>query len=316
MVSQQVIEALGHAASGSMGTALSTATLAPLDMVNMRLKVQHQADNDEEKYDGIIDAFRSIIRTDGVSALYRGASTDIAKSVIDSFLFFGFYNYFRQRNRNPRVWQELAYGAVAGACAKACTTPLSNIVARKQTAESDMSFGEIVAEIKKRDGIAGFWSGYSATLVLTLNPSLTFLINRRLASKIIEALQDEDIPVAWVAFLLAASSKAAATAITFPFQTAKAHLQLHDEPEEKTKTPKGASLCRRSVDVFNRTIFGVVLAMIARDGLGAMYNGLQGEMLKGFFSHGITMSTKGLMHRLVVRLWLAFQARRSLKLSK
>ncbi|CEJ81356.1 hypothetical protein VHEMI01487 [[Torrubiella] hemipterigena] len=311
MVSQQVIQALGHAASGSLGTGISTAVLAPLDLVNMRLKVQRQQDGGDH-YDGIIDAFRKIIKNEGMGALYRGASTDIAKSLIDSFLFFGFYNYFRQRNRHPKIWQELAYGAVAGACAKACTTPLANVVARKQTSETDKSMAHTLREIRAEGGIAALWSGYSATLVLTLNPSLTFLINRRLADKIVAALEEEDIPVAWIAFLLAATSKAIATAATYPFQAAKAHLQLHDQPEEDEKNGKKKQdgLYVRLVRLFRGSIFGLVVALVAKDGFRALYDGMQGEILKGFVSHGLTMAAKGFTHRLMVKAWLAAKSKR------
>lgn len=313
MVSQQLIQTLGHAASGSIGTGISTAVLAPLDLVNTRLKVQRQQD-DGDHYDGILDAFRKIIKTEGVGALYRGASTDIAKSLIDSFLFFGFYNYFRQRNRRPKVWQELAYGAVAGACAKACTTPLSNVVARKQTSDTDMSITQTLREIRSERGFAALWSGYSATLVLTLNPSLTFLINRRLADKIVTALEEEDIPIAWIAFLLAATSKAIATAATYPFQAAKAHLQLQDQPEEDEKTSgkkkKKKGLYARMMELFNGSIFGLIVAMVARDGLRAMYDGMQGEILKGFVSHGLTMAAKGFTHRVMAKAWLASRSKR------
>ncbi|ATY58724.1 peroxisomal adenine nucleotide transporter 1 [Cordyceps militaris] len=328
MASSQVLEALGHAISGSFGTATSTAVLAPLDLVTTRLKIQRQLD-DQSQYSGVVDAFRSILREEGAGTFYSGLGTDVSKSIIDSFLFFGFYNFLRQRSgKGPGVLQEVAFGMMAGAASKACTAPLSNVVARRQMTPSDdemRSVTETLRDMRRDGGIKALWAGYSATLVLTLNPSITMLLNRRLAERVIPMLEEEmDVPVAWVAFLLAALSKSAATALTYPFQTAKTMLQMpnagldedEDEDEERKKRrSKRRSVWARIVAAFDRTIFGMILRLMKTEGLGALYDGMEGELLKGFFSHGLTMLTKGFFHRLVIRMWIMSHARRPLKSS-
>ncbi|KAF4984384.1 hypothetical protein FZEAL_428 [Fusarium zealandicum] len=318
MSSTQALNALGHAVSGSVGTAISTASLYPLDLITTRLKAQHKTSDSTSDstgdYNGVIAAFKGITANEGgIGALYNGLGTDVAKSVIDSFLFFGFYNYLRRRDRKPKILEELLIGAVAGACARAFTTPISNVVTRKQMLGSDQSLKEILAEIRQEGGLLGLWSGYSATLVLTLNPSITFFVNRRLAARIIPALEEEDVPVAWIAFLIAATSKAAATAMSYPFQTGKTRLQMASgsidlgemdgEKGEQAAVSKPKRILRRMVEFLDQTIFGVVLRIIKTEGLQALYAGLQGELLKSFFSHGLTMLTKGVIHRLVIRLW-------------
>ncbi|CAM1502814.1 Fc.00g075900.m01.CDS01 [Cosmosporella sp. VM-42] len=318
MPSTQALNALGHAISGSVGTAISTASLYPLDLVTTRLKAQHQLKG-KPHYDGIISAFKGIVSQEGgIRALYSGLGEDVGKSVVDSFLFFGFYNYLRRRDRKPKILEELVIGAIAGACAKAVTTPMSNIVARKQMSSGNETIGEMLSLIRKQSGTLGLWAGYSATLVLTLNPSMTFFVNRRLAARIIPALEEEDIPVAWIAFLIAASSKATATAITYPFQTGKTRLQMasRSKPEKTVEEGKGAKednslekqqkhkdLLKKIAEFLNKTIFGVILRIIKKEGLPALYAGIRGELLKSFFSHGLTMFSKGILHRLVIRIW-------------
>jgi adenine nucleotide transporter 17 len=315
MPSGPALAALGHAVSGSGGTAISTAVLYPLDLVTTRLKAQQQLDA-SERYDGLTDAFRAIItREGGASALYAGLGPDVVKSVTDSFLFFGFYNYLLGRMKagsKTHVAQDLAIGALAGACSKAVTTPISNVVARMQTSSGSETLREMLVDIKNHSGLVGLWSGYSATLVLTMNPSITFLLNRRLARRIIPALEEEDIPIAWVAFLLAALSKAIATAVTYPFQTGKTRLQMADQPGEGKRPAKdndrpveqgGRARLRWLLHVMDTMIFGVIFRIITQEGIKSLYAGLQGELLKSFFSHGLTMLSKGLLHRLVIRLW-------------
>ena len=324
MSSNIALDAFGHAVSGSAGTAFSTATLYPLDLITTRLKLQRL--DGQNKYDGTLDAFKKIIKEDGgVAALYSGLGSDVAKSIVDSFLFFGIYNYMRQHSpKSPTVLRELLMGAIAGASARFFTTPISTAVTRTQVSSSEKGLLRMLAIIKNEGGILGLWSGYSATLVLTLNPSLTFLLNRRLTARIIPALEDDDVPVAWIAFLLAAMSKAVATGLTYPFQTGKTKLQVAQKSEkgdtsgelEKGYTPPDQQPHQQNIvpvsalaEGLKQSIFGVIWRIISSEGFLALYGGMQGELLKGFISHGLTMLTKGMIHRFILRLWQLFAPR-------
>lgn len=317
MSSNAALDALGHAVSGSIGTAISTAAVFPLDLVTTRLKAQRRL-NSAEHYDGVIDGLRAIFsRHGGIAALYNGLGPDVGKSVVDSFLFFGFYTYLRQKSRHSNVLRELATGALAGACSRAITTPISNVVTRMQMQPDTASLSQALADIRKEGGNSALWSGYSATLILTMNPSITFFVNRRLARRIIPALEEEDIPVAWIAFLLAAFSKSAATVLTYPFQTGRTRLQMPNnadstepangdkgETTEHKKKNVSKSLLTWLIEALDKTVFGIIIRIINSEGPRALYDGLQGELLKGFLSHGLTMVTKGFLHRLVIRLWI------------
>ncbi|KAF4584274.1 peroxisomal adenine nucleotide transporter 1 [Ophiocordyceps camponoti-floridani] len=305
------IKALGHALSGSAGTAFATAAVFPLDLVTTRLKAQSalrepSAAAPPHRYRGIIDALVTTYHEEGgFAALYRGLGPDVAKSVIDSFLFFGLYSYLRGRNRHPSVAHELVMGAFAGACTRALTTPISTLVTRMQmTARSDESLRQMLAAVVREDsGILSLWSGYSATAFLALNPSITFFVNRRLAKRILPALEEEDIPVAWVAFLLAALSKATATALTYPFQTARLRLQTSTGQTDKislaksnadreTRRPQISHLFMLSRHLLGNSVLGVLFRIIRKEGRRALYDGLQGELFKGFLNHGLTMLMK------------------------
>jgi solute carrier family 25 (peroxisomal adenine nucleotide transporter), member 17 len=326
-----------------VGTAISTGALYPLDLVTTRLKAQGRGQlggagtGAIAHYDGVIDGLKAIVRDEGgVGALYRGLGTDVGKSVIDSFLFFGFYNYLRRKHassgggggggsgRRARALQELALGAMAGGCTRALTTPIANVVARKQTSSSNdnKSLVAMLKDIYDESGLAGLWSGYSATLVLTMNPSITFFVDRRLAKRIIPALEEEDVPVAYIAFLLAAFSKAVATAVTYPFQAAKTRLQVTSSPSREASSSEKSlgsqapptTIAAKLARLLDATIFGVLIRIIKEEGIRALYSGVRGELLKSFFSHGLTMFIKGVFHRLIVRLWLLHGARLSARL--
>ncbi|KAG9569513.1 hypothetical protein KCU86_g17340, partial [Aureobasidium melanogenum] len=146
------LPALGHAVAGSAGTALSHIILYPLDLVITRLQVQQQLkqpgeapsaarEADDAEYTSLADAAQKIYTHEGgLQAFWNGCAADTAKSIIDSFLFFLAYTAFRQRQQKKLgtkslpVFNELSVGIAAGALSKFVTTPIQQIVTRKQTA--------------------------------------------------------------------------------------------------------------------------------------------------------------------------------------
>ena len=84
------------------------------------------------------------------------------------------------------VLDEIGVGMLAGAFANLWTMPVQNIVTRKQTAAMASSRGptsSISPKLSAKDlhcrlgTRKAFWSGYSASLVLTLNLAITFLLH-------------------------------------------------------------------------------------------------------------------------------------------
>ena len=238
---------------------------------------------------------------------------------------------------------------VAGAFAKLLTTPVQNIVTRKQTAALKTNGGEeregeevaeiqsmkpvvsshlnrkrtpsmtqIARTIKKEKGLAGFWSGYSASLVLTLNPALTFLLHSLLsriflrANRARSAGSDAKATLSpQLTFLVAALSKAVASSVTYPVGLAKARAQAGSAVQESPKfeSPYASyegwherSEHGRIVLPLSRVLQSVV-GIAQAEGPGALYSGLGGEVLKGFLGHGLTMLLKQRVHIGVVQLW-------------
>ncbi|KAK7737057.1 hypothetical protein SLS53_006815 [Cytospora paraplurivora] len=362
MPAEDFLPAIGHAISGATGTAISTAAAYPLDLVNTRLKVQRQLSRDgalppSDRYRGIADALARIYGEEGgLPALYAGLGPDVVKGVADSFLFFLFYAWFRARLRSRGsggggqlpAWEELLVGAVAGACARLFTTPIGNVVTRKQTASlmataagdgptrqqgqeqgqeqqqqraasRDLSVGEILRVIRAEKGLLGLWAGYSATLVLTLNPSITFYLQDALGKALVGRRGQEGGSGGGggggATFLAAAVSKVIATALTYPFQIAKARSQVSAAPgsstspgpgeegeevstsegeKDRSVTEHGAgrsggetkALPQRLHSLAEETIFATVFRIGKTEGIPALYDGLSGELLKAFLSHG------------------------------
>lgn len=163
------------------------------------------------------------------------------------------------------------------------------------------SLRSIASQIRAEKGVQGFWSGYSASLVLTLNPSLTFFFFDALKRTLPHNHRQSPSPQA--TFLLAAISKAMASTITYPFSLAKSRLQSSSglDQREGTSTVKLEDIPAPKKTPSN--VFTVILRIAQTEGFSALYEGLGGEVLKGFFSHGITMIVKEAAHKLVIQLY-------------
>lgn len=247
----------------------------------------------------------------------------------DSFLFFLSYSFLRDRRLAARgnakslpALEELGVGFVAGSLTKLATTPIANIVTRKQAAAllaakdsnnnennenaaiTVPSARQIVQDIMQEKGITGFWSGYSASLVLTLNPSITFFLFETLKKTLLPRHRRDNPPPS-LTFLLSALSKSCASSITYPFSLAKARLQAgakredHDEQEViggDVASEKGRIAARA-------TVLSTVLTVAQTEGVAALYEGLQVELVRAFFSHGMTMVVKQVIQRFLVKAY-------------
>jgi len=256
-------------------------------------------------------------------------------------LFFLAYTAFRQRQQKKLgtktlpVFHELSVGIAAGALSKFITTPIQQIVTRKQTAAlvaardktsslppgmaSKLSIKDIFLQIRSERGLKGFWAGYSASLILTLNPALTFLLQNLLKRTMLPRSQ-RDKPGPKALFLIAAMSKATASTVTYPFSLAKTRAQVSRPMAEETqrKSPSylekpdlssDSKITARSKKVL-RLVFWQQLQQLAifrslaniynTEGVKGMYSGLDAEVIKGFLGHGLSMVLKERIHVLII----------------
>ncbi|KPV78430.1 uncharacterized protein RHOBADRAFT_40977 [Rhodotorula graminis WP1] len=209
--------------------------------------------------------------------------------------------------------EELAIGCLAGVVAKGAVSPLSMITVRAQTSserrqdvvggkegdkrpvedsdsdDDEGGFGKapsalaLAKEIYNESGIAGFWSGFSSTVILTINPAITFYAFATLKRALIPAKHREH-PTPTQTFICGALASAVASGVTYPLILAKTRLQF--------KSPTGRALYRSQVDVFRKTV--------RKQGLKGLYQGVESQLLKGFLSEGVKLVVKDRIELLIV----------------
>ncbi|GAA5908315.1 uncharacterized protein JCM6883_004344 [Sporobolomyces salmoneus] len=211
--------------------------------------------------------------------------------------------------------EELLIGCVAGIVAKGFVSPLSMIAVRQQTSseprqeviggkqgdkrpvekgdgsssDEDDEYGsppsaiKIAKEIYESQGLKGFWSGFQSTVVLTVNPAITFYAFAALKRALIPAKHREH-PTPLQTFFCGAFASSLASLITYPLILAKTRLQF--------KSPTGRALYASPFDVFRRAY--------KRHGFAGLYAGVEGQLLKGFVNEGLKLLIKERLELMIV----------------
>ncbi|KAF6843685.1 hypothetical protein CMUS01_01877 [Colletotrichum musicola] len=297
----------GKAVAGATGAVLSNALVYPLDIdlfsqsvktrlqvqVNPRLSTSDPNPTSEPHYTSTWDAISKITAEDGVKGLYAGMSGSLLGVASTNFAYFYWYSvvrtlYLRSTRTTvaPSTLVELSLGAIAGAVAQLCTIPVAVITTRQQTQRKSerKGFVDTAREvIDGDDGVFGLWRGLKASLVLVVNPAITYGAYERLKES---CFPGKNSLKPWEAFLLGAASKALATLATQPLIVAKVGLQSRPPPE-------------RNGQPF--TSFVEVMRFITeREGVLGLFKGIAPQILKGFLVQGILMMTKERMELLFV----------------
>ena len=170
--------------------------ITDLSSVKTRLQVQVKAKPTDSKpqtaehYEGAIHAIQCIVRDEGISGLYSGMAGSLIGVASTNFAYFYWYSVVRSLHAarsapgsKPGTLAELSLGAVAGALAQLFTIPIAVVTTRQQTQPKGEKKGMIETArevINSDDGWTGLWRGMKASLVLVINPSITYGAYQRL----------------------------------------------------------------------------------------------------------------------------------------
>ena len=166
--------------------------------VKTRLQVQEKRKlpdtgsltDDPTHYTSTLDAITKIIAQEGVTGLYSGINGSLIGVASTNFAYFYWYSIVRTLYTSsqkvpapPSTVVELSLGAVAGAIAQVFTIPVSVITTQQQTQGKGEKKGLIETGkevVNSEDGWTGLWRGLKASLVLVVNPAITYGAYQRL----------------------------------------------------------------------------------------------------------------------------------------
>ena len=163
--------------------------------VKTRIQVQVKStdgtiDPSTPHYTSTWDAISKIVAAEGLQGLYAGMNGSLLGVASTNFAYFYWYTVVRtlytkwsKSTAAPSTAVELSLGALAGAIAQAFTIPVAVVTTRQQTADKADRKGlmETAREVVEGpDGVTGLWRGLKASLVLVVNPAITYGAYERL----------------------------------------------------------------------------------------------------------------------------------------
>ncbi|KAJ3177654.1 ADP/ATP carrier protein [Geranomyces variabilis] len=304
----------GNASAGALGALSANLAVFPLDVIKTRLQVQTKelkSLSPDQHYDSAVDAFLKILKTEGVWGLYSGLGAGLFGTVASAFSYFYFYSYVRgsYQKKVPgpiSTGMELILGAISGAMSQICTLPVAVVTTRQQTSAKDekLSFIGTMTKIIHDEGAAGLWRGLQASLVLCVNPAITYGMFERLKTiwlaRLHRAGDTSGRLSAGQTFIIGALSKALATVVTYPYIMAKVKMQWKPPKHVATLSQKDrdAVTYKSSIDILQK--------VLAKEGVTGWYNGLQPQIIKAVLCQAILFVCKDQFAAWTVMLFALF----------
>ncbi|KAL4064472.1 mitochondrial carrier [Scleroderma citrinum] len=357
----------GAALGGALGACFSNAVVYPLDVAKTRIQATSPASKGKRKDDmTMLSVLQDILKQEGIVGWYSGFAATMLNTFSTQYAYFFFYSFIRTAytkrlaSKLPKgskppplsTVAELALGAIAGALSQIFTIPVSVIATRQQIGrslrqskaqkqrtkvkedeeENDNSFLTIAHEIIREDGITGLWRGLKPSMVLTVNPAITYGVYERLKSILLlararAAAGEKMTP--WMSFVLGAFSKTLATIVTYPYIMAKVRIQArtsdpdvdaeaadrtNDRTSDAEKLVGGPSVLHphpRGVRVKQTGALGLLIRVLRTEGIGGCYQGMSAQIIKAVLSQALLFVSKEQFEKWAFVIMILFSKLRS-----
>lgn len=301
------------------GNSIPTPPASESDLEDSVYKQSLDKDNGL-KYKNTVDVLRQIYRKKGILGWYHGLFSTVVGTAAQNFSYFYWYTIVKRvyanlykniPNHKPNTLTELFLGAVAAAISQCFTMPIGVVTTQQQTDKSHKNVFELIKEILDQDGITGLWRGLRVSLVLCINPSITYGSYERL-KQIFYGNKQYLNPLE--AFSLGVLAKSLATIVTQPLIVSKAMIQKKSTSKNK-KGEKNAQ--QKSDEAHEEDIkfdhFTDALAHLWHtEKFHGLYKGIAPQLLKGVFVQGLLFMFKDQIDLLFLYL-LSLIKKKSLK---
>jgi solute carrier family 25 folate transporter 32 len=132
---------MDHLVAGLLAGATSTAVLQPIDVIKVRYQVWNRA------YPSLVGAFTSIIREEGIRALYKGLTPAMLGSSVSWGLYLHLYENAKAFIGSKRhsdgsrlsYWENMLAATSAGCTVVLITNPIWMIKTRMQLQKEQLA---------------------------------------------------------------------------------------------------------------------------------------------------------------------------------
>ncbi|KAI9609443.1 hypothetical protein H4Q26_007397 [Puccinia striiformis f. sp. tritici PST-130] len=304
----------GNALAGAIGGVISNAVVYPLDTI--KTKIQAQTDeidshSSSEKDNTLSQVIVQVLKSHGIPGFYRGFLASMLNTFSMQFAYFYWYMVVR-KTYTTRVLPKPSGSKAPNLHiidSPDIYDPVS-VVATRQQLDNSKTGGEIflttASEIISDDGITGLWRGLKPSLVLTVNPAITYGTFERLNCLVLG--QEGGTMTPGKAFWMGAISKTLATVVTYPYIMAKVRLQAkypnqseidHDNHLKshagKPDHPASSASKRDHIKEKYSGAIDVLRQVYKEKGYSGWYQGMQAQIFKAVLSQALLFGIKDIL---------------------
>ncbi|KAF1801050.1 mitochondrial carrier domain-containing protein [Mucor lusitanicus] len=178
------------------GTTEAVLVVSPMDLIKIRLQAQRHSMADPldiPKYRNAPHAAYTIVKEEGVRALYKGVTLTALRQATNQAANFTAYQEmkkFAQRAQDLTElpsYQHLVLGGVSGAMGPLSNAPIDTIKTRIQRSSAPGSgferFKTVTSEIMRKEGFFAFYKGLTPRLLrVAPGQAVTFMVYERVKS--------------------------------------------------------------------------------------------------------------------------------------
>ncbi|KAF3992415.1 hypothetical protein FT663_00695 [Candidozyma haemuli var. vulneris] len=347
---------LEKAASGAMASVIANTLVYPLDLSKTIIQTQvkkhekkkpgeetdtgfssgttsagedsvfrQKANNNGLKYKNTADVLKKIYEKKGILGWYHGLLSSILGTAAQNFSYFYWYSVVKRlygqltkksANAKHSTPTELFLGALAAAISQLFTMPIGVITTQQQTDKHHRTLFQLAKEIYVNDGVVGFWRGLSVSLVLCINPSITYGSYERLKQVL---FNNKQFLGPLESFSLGMLAKSMATLATQPLIVSKAMLQKNSRKAPEGKNANGKFNIQKPEEE-EEVKFDSFIQALAHlwntEKLRGLYKGVAPQLIKGVIVQGLLFMFKDQLDMLFLLLLKALKSRKAKILAK
>jgi len=171
--------------------------VTPMEGIKARLQVQYSEKHTGTKaqYSGTIDAYKKVFQNGGLRALYAGGVPTMITRISFGCYMWGYEGtrrYFTKNNPGAKLspLATLAAGGVAGTCYWLSNYPF-DVIKNKMQVSSDTKpplyrgMLECGRKIYAKEGISGFYRGFSVCVIRSLPANATTFLFLEIARNLL-----------------------------------------------------------------------------------------------------------------------------------
>lgn len=158
-----------------IAAGITTGTLAilsaqPTDVVKVRMQAEQKLAGEPSRYKGVMDAYVTIGKTEGMKGLYKGTMPNIARNCIVNIGEIVVYDVCKEALINNKIMKDgipchFSAAVAAGFCATLVASPVDVVKTRFMNSPEGRYKGALscAMETARNEGFFAFYKGFNAS---------------------------------------------------------------------------------------------------------------------------------------------------------